>query len=1077
LPIEESVEPIILDDVEEPRSAPGKRPLAKRVVKPKRTPRRGGVDPEVKKPQVASQVGSRDRVILVSILAVFGLLVVGVLTIGVMAWQLKKPTFASNSTTPTAKPSFAMRDTFPTAPVPEFQPPVIKPFQLPPPPELPQFQPPVIPQIPNVQKPKVEFPPVTSVAMKAAPLTEETTEVKLPGIVTDTCVGGGGRYFMMLLGEKKQIAVFDVCEAKVLKYIPIPTQHVIMAAGMNKLYVFTPELFVVTSYDLDTLKQEATQNLHHDRYVSGAYMGSASAGPILVKYHDPFGRLDRTPIAFLDPVKMVEYDVGDDLNGDRDVAKIRHASHFRASPDGTVFGYWRNSQTPSDLGVITFQNGKAKNRYEDTPVGHVIPGDLGNIYTREGVFSARENNNGKKGLYGGFTLPATSGKNYVEITGLPKTPDRPEANDGFVFNVDAHIKVPGEVRSLMTIKNLPGVPAYDVFVPQIPIDKRYLYVPEAKLFLAVHYTNSKLILEKADWNAPREDLLLVTSTPGEVKPGQLFEYQIETKSKKSEVTFKLESGPKDMICTRSGLILWEAPSYYTGREKVSISLMDQSRQQVFHNFDLKLASKVEAVIPKPPVVVVRPRWEDVIPLPLKRDEADSFVLMPKKSQEMPPTTLKQTAVVALPENADAVCLGGGGRFMILRQPKKKQLAIVDLSVAKVVKNIPLDDAKALFAAGMNILLIYSPEANTFQRWSLENFEKEATVKNPTPRTYFQLLMGNSTDGPLFVGGEGASVKCEYSYLDPKTFEDAPLEFRIGREKGMPTSPIDEPLSIRLSGDGHVLIWRSRRATTQYGMHSVVFDGKTGGTYLNLERSLYFTTGCDGTVFANSGIYTSDLKLYAGHMVKVNASPYPLAVSATHAPWYVRVTYDDELRNGKIRTKIPPQFAICLTTDQSVAIPLADHPGFRFPNAIVPPIMRGEGKLFHLLDRIVFNPKIGVMAIIDDDASNIHITPINLKAELAKTGKDYLFALSRPTTPSANEKWSYTPEVWCKTNNYTVKLISGPDGMIVRDRTVYWDVPATNKGVANAQETVTLLLSNGTSEPVHHKFHLPINGGQ
>ncbi len=145
-------------------------------------------------------------------------------------------------------------------------------------------------------------------------------------------------------------------------------------------------------------------------------------------------------------------------------------------------------------------------------------------------------------------------------------------------------------------------------------------------------------------------------------------------------------------------------------------------------------------VPANPRTVVAPRKNVPFvnplpdpPVPVKPElvvEVTPFIRPPEKVIAITPTLAVDGAEVKLPGTADRVCYGGGGRYVIFRIPSVKQIAVLDLSLGKVAKYIPMVEDAALFAAGMNKLYVYSPNAAVFQRWDLATFEKEATVPNP-----------------------------------------------------------------------------------------------------------------------------------------------------------------------------------------------------------------------------------------------------------------------------------------------------------------------------------------------------------
>src|SRR5262249_4924116 len=67
------------------------------------------------------------------------------------------------------------------------------------------------------------------VPIQAAPLQGDKPPVALPGPVRATGVGGGGRSLILHLPQQRQLAVFDVNEAKVVKYLPMAEDRLLFA--------------------------------------------------------------------------------------------------------------------------------------------------------------------------------------------------------------------------------------------------------------------------------------------------------------------------------------------------------------------------------------------------------------------------------------------------------------------------------------------------------------------------------------------------------------------------------------------------------------------------------------------------------------------------------------------------------------------------------------------------------------------------------------------------------------------------------------------------------------------------------
>src|SRR5262245_57515698 len=157
------------------------------------------------------------------------------------------------------------------------------------PPRFPEPPPPVGPAEvkPPADKSAPKWHPVAAVPIKPAPLRQDREERKLPSAIDDVCVGGGGRFILLSLPQPKQVAIFDVNEAKVVKFLAVPSTSPRIAAGMDKLFVAAPAEGLIVRYSLLTFEKEITVQLPPapaGAKVDALVTGSAANGPILVGY-------------------------------------------------------------------------------------------------------------------------------------------------------------------------------------------------------------------------------------------------------------------------------------------------------------------------------------------------------------------------------------------------------------------------------------------------------------------------------------------------------------------------------------------------------------------------------------------------------------------------------------------------------------------------------------------------------------------------------------------------------------------------------------------------------------------------
>src|SRR5437868_3010099 len=79
--------------------------------------------------------------------------------------------------------------------------------------------------------------------------------VKLPARAERVAVGGTGRMILLHLPKVKLIAVFDVKEGKLVKYLPAPDDDIVLTAGRDHLFVVTSETCTMQRWSLTTLQK------------------------------------------------------------------------------------------------------------------------------------------------------------------------------------------------------------------------------------------------------------------------------------------------------------------------------------------------------------------------------------------------------------------------------------------------------------------------------------------------------------------------------------------------------------------------------------------------------------------------------------------------------------------------------------------------------------------------------------------------------------------------------------------------------------------------------------------------------
>lgn len=465
-------------------------------------------------------------------------------------------------------------------------------------------------------------------------LPQERVTVKLPAPIEDLAVGGSGRYLILHLPKLRQLAIFDVNAASVVQHISLADDQIKFAAGMDKLVVLLPELNFVQRWSLTTFEREVTAMLPIKDVVAAVGMGSASNGPLFLQTTGtarallPAGQ----QLRFLDLQRLQPIEVG--WTTPPMHMGFLQPSHIRASADGKVFGLFGRipvsppgmsapfgfgSGAPMGLSSLVLVGNAIRLHHQNAATYHAVPGPDGKVlYTGIGLYG----NDGKPLGVGESEqrayLPAHHGDYYL---GFDKT------------GKSASIYMTGESRPLATLDDLdvpfsvhpapyesvsgwpeagvggggmgrstapPGgfgggrapAPSFDYDRSLLTPDKRFHFVPSAKLLVMIPASNDQLLLRRVDVDEALEksgiDYLFVTSqAPTAARKGTTLDYQLVVRSKKGGLTYKVESGPAGLRVSATGQVTWKVPADCAEVETdVIIVVRDASAQERFHTFTL-----------------------------------------------------------------------------------------------------------------------------------------------------------------------------------------------------------------------------------------------------------------------------------------------------------------------------------------------------------------------------------------------------------------------------------------------------------------------------------------------------------
>jgi hypothetical protein len=354
--------------------------------------------------------------------------------------------------------------------------------------------------------------------------------------------------------------------------------------------------------------------------------------------------------------------------------------------------------------------------------------------------------------------------------------------------------------------------------------------------------------------------------------------------------------------------------------------------------------------------------------------------------------------------------------------------------------------------------VYLPKANVFQRWSLNTFEKEATVTSPAQGALRTIVMGSASAGPLVVGTDSG-----LQFFDPVTFKE--VGDGVRDQQGQKASVgVNASTELKMSADGS-LITLLNRGSYPMGFTSLVRQGSHYRHRYEHTQYGWLLPSPDGRiVYTQDGIYSPEGK--ATGKKENNGGRIVWYLPALHGPYYLAF-WD----NG---TKNPGEGRI------DVFLHLE---GNQRPLVTVPPVnevdllrdWRGAGDAQPFDRHILLIPDAQLLVVIPASKDKLLLRRLNLDQLLEKAEVDYLFVQSQPVRRAEKgATYTYPVVVRSKKGGVKIKLESGPAGMkLAADGKLTWAVPPD---LADAEVDVILSVSDASGQEIFHTFKIAVPKG-
>ena len=898
--------------------------------------------------------------------------------------------------------------------------------------------------------------------IKPAPLQADKETVQLPSKIKNACMGANGRFLIMHLPDQRQLAVFDVNEAKIVKYLPVSEDAIGFTAGLHNLFVALPQAGAIERYSLATLEKDATIRVPPKGKQLIVAMGHASNGPLLIMRRGGERIAFGLSHGFYDPttLKELKIKVQDRV---KEGFAFQLQENVRVSANGQVFAMWGEG-SPAGVAIMTVSGNNTACSYAHKTAGFLAPNYYGNIiYSADGRWNPEAVPlEGRKRLM----VPAAHGDFYLELSGLKG-------------DYKTTLNLEGGAQPITTLADDLFVLGESVFrqADALDVDRRCMLVPAANLIAVIAPTRDRLDLHRLDFYAALEkseiDFFLVTSQPPlEFTPGKPLDYQIEFKSKKGGVEFQLKSGPREMTISPQGKLTWPVPEKIPDdRVAVKVIVTDASAKQVQHTFQLTASGRKEPeaktpepridnppvqkqpVIPKPDPKSLKDPKQPNPPLKKEFDEArwipegvaKGIPLVRPAAEAVPikPAALRDDrSVIKLPSAVQNICVGGGGRYLFLHVPREKKIGVFDASDARIVKWLPMPDDNIFIAASMTKLMVVLKDKNIVQRWSLTSFEKETQAPVTVEGKITSVGMGYAADGPLIlsgVRGRYTGNRLGLTFIDSQSLK----EVWIAKGQGVFSQGLG---ALRVSGNGRVVTASANNSN--FGSQLLELTGNAiRGQHLYEDAAMW--PGPDGRrLFSYSGVVTSESRPIVRDRI--------LSIPALQGDFYLGLSRDEKDKNNVDVFVDGETRSLMSFTDIETA-----QNGSR-PDGPIP-----------VEFRLYLIPEARLLAALSPACDSLVVQRFDLDDSLAKSGRDFLFVTSQPVVVTQRgADYQYAVRVKSKKGDVKYALEAGPSGMSVAgDGRISWSVP---KDFTEKEAPVILSVNDSSGQEVLHEFSVRVS---
>ncbi len=446
---------------------------------------------------------------------------------------------------------------------------------------------------------------------------------------------------------------------------------------------------------------------------------------------------------------------------------------------------------------------------------------------------------------------------------------------------------------------------------------------------------------------------------------------------------------------------------------------------------------VRAVVPAPPVLTERPALPALptTPTPPRPSRSPDVVeRLPSLDYYIPafeaPALRGGRVSIPFPEPIATYRVGGGGRYHSCYLRRAGKIAVVDVSAAAVVHEIPVGSSVTHFAAGAKHLVVLDPAKPQLRRYSLDTFQQDDVGPLPGDVPLRDMRMAPNDHEKLYLIYDHATDA--YSVTE--------MESHVGPNRTALSNAHPDLRGLRLSFDGQLGVAGPRHFALYGGRRTLV-----GLADAPADRADTGQPTADGALVLNGNRLTAR----DGRPIDARLGDGP-CVPSTDARFFWRLSGS----TGTLYT----------TADRHL---VHTYPRLPVVTEAAPhqfPYRDGTPTFWHL-------PQ--AKALVFAMADRVVIQRFDLLEEFAKIGTNYLYVQSLPQHwVNRGGRYTYRIDVVSKAGGVKLRLVTGPAGMNIDPTTslLHWPVPKRFEG---DRVPVVVAVSDASGQEIEHRFELPL----